>query len=117
MAGNYQVEQQEIQERIKVMMEEYFNLHDDHAKEERQREYQERIRAVMADYQQHILDNLTEDDINIRALINRYESEHMKPAYRNLCVNCGIDMGYDNPRQYCCKTHCPNDEGEYTHKN
>jgi len=24
----------------------------------------------------------------------------------NLCVICGIDMGEDNPRQLCGKTHC-----------
>ena len=33
--------------------------------------------------------------------------------HRNLCVNCCVDMGDDNPRQFCCKTHCPNEEGEY----
>ncbi len=25
---------------------------------------------------------------------------------KNLCVECGIDMGYCNPRQYCAKTYC-----------
>ena len=25
---------------------------------------------------------------------------------KNLCVECGIDMGYCNPRQYCGKTYC-----------
>ena len=24
----------------------------------------------------------------------------------NRCVECGIDMGVHNPRQYCGKTHC-----------
>lgn len=23
------------------------------------------------------------------------------------CTCCGIDMGINNPRQYCCKTYCP----------
>jgi hypothetical protein len=27
----------------------------------------------------------------------------------NRCVNCGMDMGACNPRQFCCKTHCPYD--------
>jgi transcription elongation factor Elf1 len=27
---------------------------------------------------------------------------------RNLCINCGVDMGADNPRQLCCKSYCPN---------
>jgi len=26
---------------------------------------------------------------------------------RNTCIVCGIDMGEDNPRQYCEKTYCP----------
>ena len=25
----------------------------------------------------------------------------------NLCLGCGVDMGECNPRQYCCKTYCP----------
>jgi len=32
---------------------------------------------------------------------------------RNLCVNCGIDMGECNPRQYCEKWQCPNEKDEY----
>ena len=24
----------------------------------------------------------------------------------NLCISCKRDLGYDNPRQYCAKTHC-----------
>ena len=27
----------------------------------------------------------------------------------NLCVECKIDMGECNPRQYCAKTHCKNE--------
>lgn len=26
--------------------------------------------------------------------------------YKNLCVACGIDMGPQNPRQFCGKTYC-----------
>jgi hypothetical protein len=28
--------------------------------------------------------------------------------YKNLCVECGVDMGSSNPRQYCGKTYCRN---------
>ena len=28
----------------------------------------------------------------------------------NKCVGCGIDMGESNPRQYCYKTYCPDEE-------
>ena len=34
-------------------------------------------------------------------------------VWRNLCVNCGIDMGDNNPRQLCRKTYCENQEGEF----
>jgi hypothetical protein len=27
----------------------------------------------------------------------------------NYCISCGVDMGAMNPRQYCCKTYCPNE--------
>ena len=26
---------------------------------------------------------------------------------KNRCTGCGVDMGENNPRQYCCKTYCP----------
>ena len=33
-----------------------------------------------------------------------YESGNMV----NRCLECGIDMGESNPRQYCAKTYCEN---------
>jgi hypothetical protein len=38
-------------------------------------------------------------------------SNYKKTVYEtevNRCIGCGIDMGDCNPRQYCCKTYCPN---------
>lgn len=32
----------------------------------------------------------------------------------NYCIICGVDLGYCNPRQYCCKTYCPE---EFTSEN
>jgi hypothetical protein len=29
--------------------------------------------------------------------------------HENKCVTCGINLGNNNPRQYCCKTYCPNE--------
>ena len=28
----------------------------------------------------------------------------------NRCLGCGMDMGECNPRQYCYKTYCPNQQ-------
>jgi len=36
-----------------------------------------------------------------------------RKIWKNLCVNCCVNMGDDNPRQYCCKTHCPNEADEF----
>jgi hypothetical protein len=33
---------------------------------------------------------------------DKYEASEIK----NTCIECGIDMGYMNPRQYCGKTYC-----------
>jgi hypothetical protein len=41
------------------------------------------------------------------------KQEHIQ---KNLCINCGIDMGECNPRQYCGKWECPNEEGKYLNK-
>jgi len=35
--------------------------------------------------------------------------KNIKESESNYCVSCGIDMGENNPRQYCRKTYCPND--------
>ena len=43
--------------------------------------------------------NDTEDECD--SFDNDYESE-------NKCIECNIDMGKMNPRQYCGKTHCLN---------
>ena len=36
--------------------------------------------------------------------------DYPEGAPRNLCITCGIDMGYCNPRQYCRKTYCENED-------
>ena len=36
--------------------------------------------------------------------------ESLNQTYINKCVECGIDMGYQNPRQYCGKTYCLNEK-------
>lgn len=37
----------------------------------------------------------------------RYVFANSDYGPRNKCIVCGIDMGDDNPRQYCGKTFCP----------
>jgi hypothetical protein len=37
----------------------------------------------------------------------RYVLANCEYEPRNQCIVCGIDMGEDNPRQYCEKTYCP----------
>ena len=39
-----------------------------------------------------------------KELVKEYEESEIK----NLCIECGVDMGYCNPRQYCGKTYCMN---------
>ncbi len=53
-----------------------------------------------------------DDDIvlkNIDKLEESIKLEDNKDDFyvmKNLCVECGIDMGECNPRQYCAKTYC-----------
>ena len=30
----------------------------------------------------------------------------------NYCVSCGVDIGENNPRQYCCKLYCPYEKND-----
>ena len=40
--------------------------------------------------------------------LNELQKEYEESYFKNLCVQCGIDLGYMNPRQYCGKTYCYN---------
>lgn len=40
--------------------------------------------------------------------IEQIQKEYEESVIKNLCIECGIDMGYMNPRQYCGKTFCYN---------
>ena len=44
------------------------------------------------------------DYINEIKEINQIKEDYY--VMKNLCVECGIDMGECNPRQYCGKTFC-----------
>jgi len=46
-------------------------------------------------------DDLIDIDIN--------DIDNIDDDIINRCLGCGIDMGECNPRQYCCKTYCPNE--------
>ena len=37
-----------------------------------------------------------------------YNYSYQDDEIKNLCLDCGIDMGPSNPRQLCGKTHCNN---------
>jgi hypothetical protein len=50
--------------------------------------------ANQTDFEQKKLDEI----------VKEYENSEIK----NLCIECGVDMGYCNPRQYCGKTYCLN---------
>ena len=43
--------------------------------------------------------------------------DYTNQEYKNLCVECGVDMGYCNPRQYCGKTYCVNEKYEINETN
>jgi len=38
--------------------------------------------------------------------MNEMQKEYEGSELKNLCVECGLDLGYMNPRQYCGKTYC-----------
>jgi hypothetical protein len=40
--------------------------------------------------------------------LEQIQAEYIESEMKNLCIECGVDMGYMNPRQYCGKTFCYN---------
>ena len=47
--------------------------------------------------------------------MNELQKEYENSYFKNLCIECQIDLGYMNPRQYCGKTFCYN-KIKKTHK-
>lgn len=50
------------------------------------------------------VDNIQSDNTNNDDFNYSYQDDEIK----NLCLDCGVDMGPTNPRQLCGKTHCNN---------
>ena len=48
--------------------------------------------------------------IFILKLVKIFNMNTIESRIINRCVGCGVDMGDSNPRQYCCKSYCPNEE-------
>jgi hypothetical protein len=42
-----------------------------------------------------------------KQLIESIMKKYITSSYKNRCVVCNIDIGVDNPRQYCGKYFCP----------
>ena len=101
------------------------------AQAEQQQRKLNKDRELIAEYraiaqeQGKVWSELTEDDIT--EMIIGHESDKaareeaakveeeplVKSLQCNLCVNCGLDLGECNPRQYCEKWQCPNEKDEY----
>jgi hypothetical protein len=63
-----------------------------------------RLEAHMVDTHDSYIGNPNE----IRDAIARLVSIVQPGDSVNRCVECKIDIGQMNPRQYCAKTHCAN---------
>ena len=95
--------------------------------QQRQQQKLNKDRELIAEYraiaqeQGKVWSELTEDDItemiigheSDKAAREEAAAEEYKTSRRNLCVNCGLDLGECNPRQYCEKWQCPNEKDEY----
>jgi len=63
-----------------------------------------RLEAHMVDTQNSYIGNQEE----ILAAIQQLIALTQPGEQVNRCVVCRVDMGQQNPRQYCAKTHCAN---------
>lgn len=48
----------------------------------------------------------TDEKVIMESLMKMFSDIERGPV--NYCIECGIDMGECNPRQYCGKTYCSN---------
>ena len=56
--------------------------------------HEDGLSETFEEFARYVMENLSFDMDEEEPVINR-------------CIVCGIDMGEDNPRQYCEKTYCP----------
>lgn len=55
---------------------------------------------------EQITDNIQSDNTNNDN--DDFNYSYQDDEIKNLCLDCGVDMGPTNPRQLCGKTHCNN---------
>ena len=82
------------------------------------REYEGRRHETDVDSDDEVIPDLDDPDVpawvwdwhlqegNITAEDRQRVAQHAEETGGNLCVKCGVDMGEDNPRQYCGKNVC-----------
>ena len=53
--------------------------------------------------------NLCTTDSKVFSTVKKckYIDANYKICLGNFCISCGINLGEDNPRQYCNKIFCP----------
>ena len=39
--------------------------------------------------------------------IYKNNNDNVEKCTANFCISCGLNLGYNNPRQFCRKTYCP----------
>lgn len=69
------------------------------------------INSLYAQLEAHMID--TQDSYignpdEVRAAIANLIVQVQVGDSVNRCLKCKVDMGQQNPRQYCAKTHCAN---------
>jgi len=38
---------------------------------------------------------------------NDNNNDNVEKCTANFCISCDLNLGYNNPRQFCRKTYCP----------
>lgn len=59
------------------------------------------VHDVVRELLEHNIDAHKATDSQITDAITKHQR-----CYKNLCMECGVDMGECNPRQLCRKTYC-----------
>lgn len=67
--------------------------------------------SVSIKYIQHVM-NILSDIVKTKSNNqSKMDAHSQNDDYSiNRCIGCGVDMGECNPRQYCCKTYCPEEQ-------
>jgi hypothetical protein len=74
--------------------------------EQQQRFEEENPVETFEEFARYVMEHLSYEPDDVLIITEPEPEQQQQHEHLNCCIVCGIDMGEENPRQYCEKTYC-----------